>query len=168
MTVIPQIDEKLLIIFVSKINGYFLVFSTEDSISSEFKAIQLVQNNLLRTLNGSKVKDTVSIHSMLEKFNVLSVNQLNASVKLLEVWKALRVDNYPLTNKTQESKDGVTATRADRAGRPIEIGKSILSKNTCVSDAIHTWNKAPNKVTDCESLYRAKKEIRSFAKSLPI
>ena len=123
---------------------------------------------MLRILNGSKIKDKVLVKSLLEKFKLLSVNQLNASVKLLVVWKTLRVDNYPLTIKTQESRDGVTATRADRAGRPIEIGKSILTQNTCVSDAIHTWNKASSKVTDCESLYRAKKEIRSFAKSLPI
>ena len=65
-------------------------------MGAEFKAIQLVQNNLLRTLNRSKIKDKVSVSSMLEKFNMQSINQLNASVKLLDMWKALNVDNYPL------------------------------------------------------------------------
>ena len=142
--------------------------STEDTVCAEFKSIQLVQNNLLRTLNGSKIKDMVSISSMIEKFNMLSVNQLNASVKLLEIWKALKVDNYPLSINTQETRVDGSSTRADTAGRPKEIGKSILTQKTCVSDAIHTWNKAPKKVTDCETLYQAKKAIRTFAKSLPI
>ena len=55
--------------------------SNEDPECQIFKDIQLVQNNLLRTLNGSKIKDMVSIQQMLEKFNMLSANQLNASVK---------------------------------------------------------------------------------------
>ena len=43
---------------------------------------------------------------MLEKFNMLSANQLNASVKLLEVWKALKLDKYPLEIKRQENNEG--------------------------------------------------------------
>ena len=77
--------------------------SMEDPVGAEFKAVQLVQNNLLRTLNGTKIKDKVSISSMLDKFNMQSVNQLNAGVKLLEVWKALTVDDYPLIIKRQEN-----------------------------------------------------------------
>ena len=61
-------------------------------MGADFRAIQLVQNDLLRTINGTKIKDKVSISSMLDKFNMQSVNQLNAGVKLLEMWKALNVD----------------------------------------------------------------------------
>ena len=71
--------------------------SNEDTVGAEFKDIQLVQNNLLRTLNGTKVKDKISIASMLDKFKMQSVNQTNASIKLLEVWKALNLDDYPLS-----------------------------------------------------------------------
>ena len=104
---------------------------------------------------------------MVEKFNILTVNQLNASVKLLEVWKALRVDNPLIINRQENTAVGVT-TRADTAGRPKEIGKSILTQKTCVSDAIHIWNKAPKSVTESNSLYQAKKEIRTYVRSLPI
>ena len=80
----------------------------------------------------------------------------------------IRVDNYPLSIDTQEIRIDVTTTRVDMAGRPKEIGKSVLTQKTCVSDAIHNWNKAPKSVTDCETLYQAKKAIRTFVKTLPI
>ena len=140
----------------------------EDPEVAEFKAIQLVQNNLLRTLNGTRVKDMISIASMLKKFKMLSANQLNASVKLLEVWKALNMDNYPLSiNRQQNSTEGVS-TRADLTGRPVEIGKTNLAQNTRVSNAVHFWNLTPSKVTESRLLYQAKKAIREFATNLPI
>ena len=142
--------------------------SSEDLEGAGFKALQLVQNNLLRTLNGSKIKDMVSIMSMLSKFKLLSANQLNASVKLLEMWKALNMDDYPLVINRQElNREGVS-TRADLTSRPIELGKTVLTQRSSVSDAIHIWNKSPTIVTDSLTIYQAKKEIRTFVKSLPI
>ena len=142
--------------------------SNEDSECTVFKDIQLIQNNLLRTLNGTKIKDRVSISYMLDKYKMLSVNQLNASVKLMMMWKALNKDNYPLTIKRQESNPNGMSTRSDSEGRPIEIGKTILVQKTSVSDAIHLWNSSPKNVTESGSIYRAKMEIKFFAKTLPI
>ena len=105
---------------------------------------------------------------MLDKFNMQSVNQLNAGVKLLEVWKALTVDDYPLIIKRQENNTEGMSTRADSSGRPIEIGKTALTQRTSVSDSIHLWNRAPNNVKDSKTLYQAKKEIKVFVKLLPI
>ena len=61
--------------------------SEQDPENTELKSIQLVQNKLLRTLNGTRVKDKISTRSLLNKFNMLAVNQLNAQIKLLEMWK---------------------------------------------------------------------------------
>ena len=97
-----------------------------------------------------------------------SVNQLNASVKILDVWKSLNVEEYPLVIKRQENNCEAMTTRADVAGRPIEIGVTALTQKTCVSDAIHLWNRSPKSVTESKSVYQAKKEIKSFVKSLPI
>ena len=58
----------------------------------------------MRALNGTKVKDMVSISSLLSKFGMLSVNQLNAQVKLAEIWKAINVEDYPL-NVEQQARD---------------------------------------------------------------
>ena len=125
-------------------------------------------NKLLRTLNGSTVVDRISTKCLLEKFGISSVNQINAQIKLLEMWKALNVKDYPLLIKQQEPHAGGVVTRASDLGRPIEIGKSTLTKNTCVSDAVRIWNLAPREVTDSTSLYMAKKAIKIYTRTLPI
>ena len=50
--------------------------------------LQLNQNKMLRHMNGSKISDRISTKSILEKFDILSVDQMNAQAKLLEIWKA--------------------------------------------------------------------------------
>ena len=134
----------------------------------DFTAIQIAQNNFLRSLNGSKIKAKVSIESLFKKFNASSVNQLNAQIKLQEIWKALNVDNYPLKISQQRANMSGVSTRAGQSGRPIEIGKKHLTQKTSISDAIRVWNLAPQKVNESKSLYQAKKEIKNFVKTLPI
>ena len=87
---------------------------------------------------------------------MLSANQINASVKLLEVWKALKLDNYPLTINKQKCDHENVNTRANIENKPIEIGKTILTQKTCVSDAIRIWNRAPKQITESTSVYQAK------------
>ena len=139
-----------------------------DPSCTYFEALQVVQNNLMRMLNGSKIKDKIPISVLLEKFKLLSVNQLNAQVKLLEMWKVTYVEGYPLKVVHQNVKESGMSTRADIKKRPCEIGMKILTRKTCISDAIKIWNKAPESITYCVSLYTAKKEIKKFVKSLPI
>ena len=67
-----------------------------DPSPTSMKALQTTQNRLLRTLNNSRIKDKVSTSTMLEKFGLLSVNQLAAQIKLLEVWKATHMKDYPI------------------------------------------------------------------------
>ena len=83
---------------------------SDDKKSGSMKELQLTQNRLLRLLNGSKIKDKVSVHSMLKKFNLLSVNQLSAQIKLVEVWKIINVKGHPLvmdpyTNSNDRSRN---------------------------------------------------------------
>ena len=99
---------------------------------------------------------------------MLSVNQLNAKVKLVEIWKAINVDDYPLSVERQSSNSSQVCTRADTKQKPIEIGKSSLTQKTCVSDAIHLWNMAPETIANCTSLSQAKTEIKKFVSQLPI
>ena len=97
----------------------------------------------MRSLNGSKIKDRVSNSSLLTKFNMFSVNQLNASIKMLEIWKAINVEDYPLKVEKQTSHKLRVSTRADIMEKPIEIGNTAVVQKTCMSDAIHLWNMAP-------------------------
>ena len=133
-----------------------------------FKALQKIQNDLMRFLAGCQVKDKVSIRSLLEKFNMLSVNQLNAQIKLLEIWKAINVQDYPLVIQQQMIGDGMATTKAAARGRPCEIGRSQLTQSTCISDAITLWNIAPGAITGSKTLFQAKREIKKYVKTLPI
>ena len=142
--------------------------ANSDPESVDFKFIQIIQNNLLRTLNGSRIKDMISIRTLLTRFDMLSINQLNAQIKLQEIWKALNIDDYPLKVQRQFSDFSRVNTRADATQKPVEIGRSLLVQKTCVSDAISLWNKAPTHVTSCTSLSQAKTEIKKFVRQLPI
>ena len=69
-------------------------------------------------------------------------------------------DDYPLQVKQQEVPVSGMTTRAAEKGRPIEIGKSNLTQNSCdISDAIRIWNLAPATVTNAKSLYLGKKTL---------
>ena len=57
------------------------------------KGVKVVFNDMLRLLNGVARKDKVSVKSMLSKLGWLSINQLVAEVRLVEVWKALNTEN---------------------------------------------------------------------------
>ena len=131
-------------------------------------AIQLIKNKLLRSLNGTLLKDRVSTFSLLVKFGVLSVNQLNVQIKLLEIWKALNVEGYPLKIKQQTVQDVGATTRASRRGRPISVGKSKTVQKTSTSDAIRIWNLAPVTVTDSKTIYQVKSQIKTYVKTLPV
>ena len=128
----------------------------------DFKNIQLIQNSLMRSLNGTKVKDRVSVSSLLEKFGMLSIIQLNAQVKLGEMSKALNVEDYPLKVELQARSENQVCTRADSIRKPKEIGKISLAQRSCISNAIHVWNLAPDNLKCGKSLTVAKKEIKKF------
>ena len=61
------------------------------------KSLQVTQNKMLRVLNGTQIKDKISTVSLLEKFGLLSVNQLAAKIKLLKGWKIVNNNDYPLS-----------------------------------------------------------------------
>ena len=68
----------------------------DDTKSTAMKSLQQTQNRMLRAINNSKIKDRVSVTSMLNKFNLLSVNQLTAQIKLTEVWKSVNIKDYAI------------------------------------------------------------------------
>ena len=74
------------------------VRQAESTPKSEFaKSLQITQFRMLRLINNTRIKDKVSIGHMLKKFNILSVNQLTAQIKLQEVWKAVHTEKYGIS-----------------------------------------------------------------------
>ena len=77
-------------IFVSKIRyGLQLLgkirWTSQDTAQGDLVAIQKAQNKVLRLINGCKLVDKISTQKLLKNVNMLSVNQLNAQIKISEV-----------------------------------------------------------------------------------
>ena len=114
------------------------------------------------------LSDRQSTKALLNKIEMLSVNQLNASIKLTELWKAVNNADCPLkiTNAVYENPLRQMRTRNDNA--LVENGVTELRKATFLNDGIRLWNFAPDEIKSCKSLYSVKKQIKIFAKTLPI
>ena len=130
--------------------------------------LQLNQNKMLRFMNGSKLLDKISTESLLKKFNLLSVNQLNAQMKITEIYKALNIEHYPLKLKKVTAVNERSITRAVTKEKLVVDGNCILSQNTFINDATKAWNMIPDEIKMCKSLWSAKKAIKNFVKTLPI
>ena len=75
---------------------------------------------------------------MLERFDLLSINQTSAQIKLLEAWKASRNPNYPinLTKTRLPEEEQMTinvrlSTRREmREGRKTKQSNSSFTRDT--------------------------------------
>ena len=99
---------------------------------------------------------------------MLSVNQINAQVKLTESWKALNVEKYPNIVSQKVNDDGYMISRSSKKGALIVNGKSELRQSSFKNDAAKNWNNAPECIKQCKSLYSAKKLIKKYVQALPI
>ena len=97
---------------------------------------------------------------MLDKFKMLSVNQMNAQIKKTEMWKAEKVSNYPLKFAKKTNMDEVRTTRSISSGQLKETGKTNLRQSTFISDASRAWKKILDSIKQCNSIWKAKKEIK--------
>ena len=114
------------------------------------------------------ILDVTAIRMNKEELTPIFKPRFDSSLKRLEVWKAISMDDYPLNLKQQENNTEGMSTRADTSRRPIEIGRTALTQKTSVSASIYLWNWASKSIIESKTLHQAKKEIKVFAKSLPI
>ena len=143
-------------------------WSDTDPLNNELESLQKCLNKVLRTLNGTKISDQVSTKSLLSKFKILSVNQMNAQIKLTEMWKSVHIDNYPIKTHQIECIEGERNTRLRSLGQLKEDKITFRSGKTFTNDAIHIWNKAPSSIKNCTTINSVKTAIKSFVVNLPI
>ena len=60
------------------------------------------------------------------------------------------------------------ATRAAEKEKPIEIGKSNLTRNSSISDVIRVWNLSPENVTASKTIFQVKNAIKNYVRTLPV
>ena len=131
----------------------------DGGLQKDLKAIQLMQNKMVRLLTNTKLSDKQTTSSLFKKVNMLTVNQTNAQIKLTEIWKAVNNVECPL--KITKMKD-VLPERSLRSKNEIEnnlleAGISEISKKTFVNDGVRLWNKCPGAIKQSKSLLMAKK-----------
>ena len=102
---------------------------------------------MLRLLDGSRIRDRRNVGDMLEKFDMLSINQILAQIKLLEAWKASKDENDPIHMKKKDRTEGEEPARNTRACRReeemIEGGKMKQAEYSFMRDTRKMWNRAP-------------------------
>ena len=127
----------------------------------------LVQLLSHKQLGGIKISDKINSRKIFKDQNLLSINQINAQIKLTEVWKSKHVPNYPLTWISKSNLNSERLTRSNESECLIINGNSKQMTSTFMSDAANLWNKAPVSIKNCDTKYKLKKEILSFVKTLP-
>ena len=87
---------------------------------------------------------------MLARFDILSVNQLAAQIKLTEAWKAMKDEEYPVKLR-REKKEETENNRGLKAGKYRDMeegGKYKTTQASFVRDDGHLWNQAPRPIKD--------------------
>ena len=144
--------------------------SPEDPINKNMQSAQVAQNKMMRMLNGSSKTDHISIKSLLEKFNLPSVNQLSAEIKITEAWKIMHVTDYPITldrnNPSRETGDRMVRDSTTRQWK--EDAKYKNSRESFCIDTAKLWNKVHLDIKNAENINIAKTKIKAFCKTLEI
>ena len=108
---------------------------------------------------------------MLTKYGLLSVNQMSAKIKIMEVWKSLNREDYPIimdhyrSNATPGHQHDTRTQQTRVFNDSCRLHKSESSFHV---DAARVWNAAPNKIRNAASQTTAKNAAHKFCKSLPI
>ena len=141
----------------------------EDTSNILIEAVQVSQNKMLRMLDRVSLKDLVSTVTLLKKYKLPSVNQLAAEIKLVECWKIINIDHYPL----KLEPNNPNRPDNDRVIRPSSIkqwkdeAKSVAAKLSFSRDSARIWNTATDAIKNATSLNTAKKEIKLYCNMLP-
>ena len=140
----------------------------DDVMDPLMKRLQSTQNKFARFINGSTLKNKISTKSIFKSHNLLSVNQINAQVKLQEVWKSLHNIKYPVNwvnkNDSKVRKD----LRSCNVTVLKDTGTSKIQSASFYNDAARVWNQAPIQIKNCLSLSAVKRETKKYVKTLPI
>ena len=142
----------------------------EDPASKLMNQTQVAQNKMLRMLDRISLKEHITTASLLTKYNLPSVNQLSAEIKLTEAWKSTHVDSYPI----QMEVFNPNRVNTSRIVRPTttkqwnDEAKTGAAKISFSRDMAKLWNTAPSTITNATCLGAAKREIKKYCKLMAL
>ena len=89
----------------------------EDKSSANMKSAQIAMKKMVRMMDGVSLKEHITTESLLKKYNLPSVNQLAAEIKMVEAWKIMNIPDYPLSFEANNPNK----VQTDRSIRPTSI-----------------------------------------------
>ena len=98
---------------------------------------------MTRFLNGTYIKDQISTKTILNRLDLLSVNQMNPQIKLTEGWKISNIDNYPTKWALKSTTEDERTTRATSSNKVHESAKSKTTQSAFNNDAKNCETKLP-------------------------
>ena len=144
--------------------------TSTDPINNNMHSAQVAQNKMLRMLNGSSKTDHVSTKHLLEKFNLPSVNQLAAEIKIIEAWKIMNVQGYPITldlnNPSRNTGDRMVRETTTRHWK--DYAKLKNSRESFNIDTAKLWNQVNSDIKSAENINIAKSKIKKYCRTLEI
>ena len=134
------------------------------------EAVQVSQNKMLRMLDRVSLKEHVTSLSLLKKYNLPSVNQLAAQIKLVECWKIENIEHYPLklepNNPNRVDTDRIIRTSSIKIWK--DDAKSVAAKLSFSRDSARLWNSATDAIKKAPSLSIVKTEIKNYCNMLTL
>ena len=132
--------------------------SKNEACNKDMKSLQILQNKLLRIVLGVKLKDKVSISSMLDELGMLSVNQMVCMSILMETWKALNLGIESISRgfKTRNSKRFCNHLQEDK------------DPHSYISKAARLYNLTSDRFKNTNLTKVAQQEAKKLVKTLPI
>ena len=144
--------------------------TNEDPTNKLMSRIQVTQNKMLRMLDRAFLKDHITSASLLTKYNLPSINQLSAEIKLTEAWKSTHIVDYPI-KMDEFNPNRVHTERLVRTGTTKhwnDEARTTAAKMSFSRDMAKLWNSAPIRITNATCLSGAKREIKIFCKTLAL
>ena len=96
--------------------------------------------------------------TMLKNQKMISVNQLAAQIKLVEVWKAKNVQNYLVKIEFRASNENEMGMRGAASRRAEETRRMRQARSNFLGDATRLRNKVPINITKAETFGEQRKE----------
>ena len=114
-----------------------------DATETLLESLQITQNKFARFVHGSTLRDRINTKTIYTEENILSVNQIMAQIKLLEVWKSFNIKPYPIQWKSRTEEITRQGLKTSYKPELIIKGKTCTQASTFINDAAHVWNNTP-------------------------
>ena len=168
-------QEKLQIIaeaiFTSKIRYGIAVYSNprtgeNETDNADIQKIQVLQNDMMRLINGHTRAEQVNMKTLRETHETLSVNQLTCYHIALEMHNVIwRNSSWPLKQKIQQLKDGSYRFRSESRGdlvvpmRPSRGCAGFSYKGPII------WNKMPKGLREVYEPEQFRKQLKPWIRT---